>query len=132
MNLTVDRFRADFPELSDATAYPDALIESGLTLAPAYVDEQRWADLAVIGAEFVAAHFVVLAKRRQVQAAAGIPGEVKGIQTSKSVADVSAGYDVGSFVFTGAGLWNQTTYGLEYQRMARIFGAGGIQLPFAC
>lgn len=132
MTLTADQFRIDFPELSDATAYPDSLINRYLLLAPSFIDESRWVDLAVLGAELVAAHFIVVAKRRQVAAVVGIPGEVKGPMTSKSVADVSASFDTASIMAEGGGMWNQTSYGLEYQRLLRIFGMGGIQLPMAC
>lgn len=132
MTLTVSQFRGDFAEFTDATSYPDALIASRITVASQHVDQSRWQDMSTYGIELATAHYVVLAKRRMVQAAAGIPGEVKGVQTSKSVGDVSASYDVSSILGERAGHWNQTSYGIEFQRFVRIFGAGGIQLPLAC
>lgn len=125
MNLTVSQFRSDFPEFSDATAYPDAMISSRLALAPGYVDETRWDASAVLGAELVAAHFLVLAKRAQNGAGSGA---VTGVLTSKSVGGVSASYDIQSLQEVGAGMWNATSYGIQYRTLARLFGAGGIQL----
>ena len=129
MTLTPTQFRGDFPEFGDADAYSDALLATWTTLAPGFIDESRWNEFALYGAELVAAHFIVLAKRRRAAALAGaIPGEPKGLQTSKSVGDVSAGYDLAPVLAADAGMWNQTTYGLEYQRLLRLFGAGGLQL----
>ncbi len=127
--LTLSQFRSDFPEFSDSAAYSDALLTTWTTLAPGFVDEARWNEFSTYGAELVAAHFIVLAKRRQAAALAGaIPGEPKGLQTGKSVGDVSASYDLSPVLAADAGMWNQTTYGLEYQRLLRMFGAGGLQL----
>ena len=133
MTLTPDQFRADFPEFGDATVYADAPVNAWLGAAAAFVNADRWGALAALGTELVAAHFLVLAGRDASAAAAGLaPGEVKGLKTSQSVSDVSASYDVSALVGEGDGFWNATSYGLRYRRLARVFGAGGVQLGSFC
>ncbi|MBX9696911.1 MAG: DUF4054 domain-containing protein [Alphaproteobacteria bacterium] len=47
---------------------------------------------------------------------------------SKSVGGVSVGYDSTAQSEKDAGWWNRTTYGQQFIRLVRIFGAGAIQL----
>jgi Protein of unknown function (DUF4054) len=129
VTLTPAQFRADFPEFSDTSKFSDAMLTTWIAASIRQVDEERWADSAVLGAELCAAHFIVLAARDQAQAVAGgLPGAVTGIQTSKSVSDVSVSYDVGSVLAADAGHWNSTTYGIRFSRLQRLFGAGGVQI----
>lgn len=123
MTLTPAQFRADFPEFADTTAYPDAQIAAELALGATYINEDRWGALATRGAELVAAHFLVLAKRDQTA-----PGLVQGVQSSKSVADLSVSYDNASVMNPNDGFWNLTSYGLRYRSLVRLVGAGGMQL----
>ena len=125
MTLTPAQFRADFPEFADSVAWPDTQVGAELALGATYINEDRWGVSAVKGAELVAAHFLVLAKR---DGAGALPGEVKGLLTSKSVGGVSAGYDLSAVLEADAGFWNLTAYGLRYYRLARQMGAGGMQV----
>lgn len=122
-------FRTDFPEFSDTAVYSDAQVEFWLNVAVSLVNPCVWGELTNQGQELVAAHHLVLGARDQKAASVGgIPGLVNGPQSSKSVDKVSAGYDTGAVTIDGAGFWNMTTYGIRYITLARLFGAGGIQL----
>ena len=130
MSLTVTnpQFRADFPEFGDATAYPDALVTSSLLAGCGFINETRWGALAALGAELVAAHFLVLEKRALASAQSGsLPGEVKGLLSSKSVGGVSVSYDLSAVTHAGDGFWNQTSYGVRYRLYVRLVGAGPVQ-----
>lgn len=81
------------------------------------------------GIELCTAHHLVLAARDEATAAiGGTPGQVTGPQSSKAVDKVSASYDTGAATIDDAGMWNLTTYGVRYLTLARLMGAGGMQL----
>jgi hypothetical protein len=128
MNPTVAQFRSDFPEFSDPATYPDSLITMWLTVASQLVNPERWGALLTIGQELFTAHYVVIAARDQAAAAVTIPGTVRGLQTAKSVGDVSASYDFSSLLNPDAGFWNQTTYGQRFYGFQRLMGAGPIHV----
>jgi hypothetical protein len=131
--LTVAQFRSDFPEFADPSKYPDSLITFWLNVAATLVNVQRWSTLAVTGQELVAAHYLVVSVRDRAAAQnGGIPGQVIGLQTAKAAADLSASYDYLALLVEGAGFWNQTTYGQRYFSLARLFGAGGLQINHHC
>jgi Protein of unknown function (DUF4054) len=123
ITVTPAQFRTALPEFADTNVYPDSLLTEWLTLAPNFINEERWGNLATLGAELVAAHFIVLAKRDALN-----PGAIQGVQTGKSVADLSVSYDVHAFMNPLDGMWNLTSYGLRYAGLRKMFGAGGIQL----
>lgn len=123
------QFRSDFPEFSDTTIYPDSSVNLWMTVATSMVNTCRWMELTDIGIELVTAHHLVLEKRdTDASNAGGTPGEVKGPTTSKSVDKVSVGYDSSAATLDDAGFWNLTTYGIRFLTMARMMGAGGLQL----
>lgn len=127
--MTPEQFRADFPEFSDTTKYPNTLIQMWLTVAASLVNPVRWMELTNLGLALVTAHHLVLAQRDGATAdVGGTPGEVKGPTSSKSVDKVSVSYDTGAVGLDGAGFWAMTSYGLRYLTMAKLFGAGGMQL----
>ena len=128
--MTLTQFRSDFPEFADTSKYPDSLATLWLTVASRLINVDRWGDLADIGQELVAAHYLTMAARdRTTAAASGIPGQLAGVVTAQSVDDISVSYDVASVVNADAGMWNQTSYGARYFQLLRLVGAGGIQLP---
>lgn len=127
--MTPAQFRADFPEFADTTAYPDSQVTLWLTVGSKLVNECRWGELTDLGIELVAAHHLVLGRRDQQAAlVGGVPGQMTGPLSSKSVDKVSAGYDTGAATIDDAGFWNLTSYGVRYATLARMMGAGGIQL----
>ena len=127
--MDITTFRQSFPEFSDATRYPDSLVTFWLGVVTRMLNPDRWADLLDIGLSLALAHHLVLAVRDQNSAQAGkVPGTVLGMQTSKSVDTVSVSYDVSAVTNEGGGFWNMTSYGVRFLGMARLFGAGGVQL----
>lgn len=127
--MDVATFRQDFPEFSDTTKYPDAQVQFWLTVSESLVNPDRWGVLTDQGIELCTAHHLVLAARDEAAiSVGGVPGLMKGPQSSKAVDKVSASYDTGAATIDGAGFWNLTTYGVRYITLAQLMGAGGIQL----
>jgi hypothetical protein len=129
MTVTPAQLRSDFPEFNDTVRYPDSLVQTWLTVAASLVNASRWMELTNIGIELVTAHHLVLSVRDETAAAVGgAPGTMTGPTASKSVDKVSVSYDTASATIEGAGFWNMTSYGVRYISMARMFGAGGLQI----
>lgn len=129
MTLDAAQFRTDFPEFTDTTAYPDSLINFWLALAGKLLNPLRWGDMLTAGQELFIAHNIVLEARAKLAAdKGGIPGASLGVQSSKSVGPVSVSYDTASALEEGAGHWNLTIYGTRYIRLARMLGAGPVQV----
>jgi hypothetical protein len=85
--------------------------------------------LADFATELWVAHQLVLEKQAVAQAAAGgNPGTAIGVISSKSVNGVSVSYDISAITDNEGGYYNQTIFGLRYWRLARVRGAGPIQL----
>lgn len=127
--MTPAQFRQDFPEFSDTTRYPDSLVTLWLTVGASLVNECRWGELTDIGIELVTAHHLAIAARdQQAAAGGGIPGQASGPMSSKAVDKVSVSYDTGAASLADAGFWNLTSYGTRYLGLARLMGAGGMQL----
>lgn len=127
--MTATQFRSDFPEFSDPEAYPDSLINFWLGVAASLVNASRWMELTNLGLELVTAHHLVLSARDGLAAATGgVPGEMKGPTSAKSVDKVSVSYDTNAAALTDAGAWNLTSYGVRFLGLARMMGAGGMQV----
>ncbi len=123
------KFRRDFPEFADTARYPDSTVSFWLTVSESLVNPCRWGVLTDQGIELCTAHHLVLAARdQQAAAVGGIPGQMTGPLSSKAVDKVSASYDTGAGTIDDGGFWNLTTYGVRYLTLARMMGAGGIQL----
>ncbi|KQN56522.1 DUF4054 domain-containing protein [Rahnella inusitata] len=126
---TSDQFRADFPEFSDKTRYPDPSVNFYLAQADNLLDQDRFGDQFVYLAELFTAHYTEVRGRRSAQAAlGGVNSSGGGILTSKSVDKVSASYDVSGIINPDAGFWNNTDYGREFFWWWEMSGAGGRQL----
>ena len=123
------QFVIDFPEFSDIEQYPTAQITFWGGVAEKVVNENAWQDMYTLGVSLLTAHNLVFA-RANVKAAAigGNVGGLGGQQSQKSVGDVSATIDTTSSAEKDAGNYNSTSYGKQFIRYARIFGAGAIQL----
>lgn len=131
--MVIADFRADFPEFSDTAAYPDAQITFWATVAEQQVVKNRWGNLYTQGVMLYVAHEITLASQnKSVADSGGMPGQNEGIANSKTVGNVSASYDSGSNSEASAGFWNLTNYGKQFIHLARLFGAGCIQLPNSC
>lgn len=123
--MTYTDFLAIFPEFSNATTYPTARITFWLGYSANMADSTRWGALYNQGVALLTAHMLAIDSQNQLT-----QGVVNGIQTAKAVDSVSVSMDVNSITIAAAGLYNKTTYGIQYYQLAQMMGAGGLQ--FAC
>lgn len=126
------KLREAFPEFADATQYPDAQVNYWLDFGKLMLRPERWKEALPYGLVLFAAHNLAL-WRQDMNAVnrsgiPGVPGLSSGATTSKSVDKVSVSYDQNVGLIEGAGHWNLTVYGKRFIQMARMMGAGGIQL----
>lgn len=127
--MDIAAFRAAFPEFSSTTIYPDAQITFWSTLAAKMVLQNVWCGCWTQGVQLYVAHEITLAAQNvKASASGGVPGSSGGVANSKTVGSVSVGYDSTVTSEKDAGYWNLTNYGKQFIRLARIFGAGAIQL----
>ena len=118
-------FRADFPEFSDGTRYPDSQVNRWLAVVGTLLDPEVWGMLLDFGTGLYVAHNLALWRRNADAAAgSGVPGAGVGVVSSKSVDTVSVGYDARVGTIEGAAQWNLTTYGVQYFQLARQLGMG--------
>lgn len=129
--MDIAQFRNDFPEFSDSARYPVSLITFWSTLAEQVTSEPCYQTTYTTAVKLATAHFITIGQvNAKAGQAGGVPGSSGGVVASKSVGDVSVSYDTTIGVMSGenAGQWNATTYGRQYLTLARLFGAGAVQL----
>ena len=127
--LDESSFRESMPMFADTDLYPTAQFNFYLNMGKKLLPESRWDDLLDEGLTFFVAHYLTLYLRSMDAVdIGGDAGQVVGNETSKSVDGVSYSMDVSSVSLTDAGQWNQTTFGIQFLQLARMIGAGGIQL----
>lgn len=127
--MDVAEFRTEFPEFSDTSVYPSTMILSKSFVAELQVLECTWKRMRPYAVKLYVAHELTISSQN-VKAAkvGGVPGTSGGIANTKTVGSVTVGYDSNTSTEKDAGWWNRSTYGQEFIRLARIFGAGAIQL----
>lgn len=127
--MDASTFRQIFPEFADTSAYSDAQVNFYLTQGRLMLRSDRWGDLLDQGLQYFTAHQLVLARQRAKTALSGAtPGETEGAVSSKSVDSVSVSFDTQSVVLNEGGHWNLTTYGVQFLQLARMVGAGPVQV----
>lgn len=127
--MDIPAFRTAFPEFADTTVYPTSMINFWVTVAEAQVCQKRWKIMWTQGVNLYVAHEITLAAQNTKAAqVGGTPGQQGGIASSKTVGSVTVQYDPQTSTEKDAGYWNLTTYGKQFIRLARIFGAGAVQL----
>lgn len=127
-----DDFLAFYPQFTGLV--PDAVLTQFVSMANASVLQIRWHETWEMGMGLYIAHFLTLYLQTMSDGvsstAAQVIGaaEARGLQTSQSVGDVSVSYDYGAMVadINGWADWKQTQFGIQYLRMARLLGKGGI------
>lgn len=124
MTVTAAQFRLDFPEFADTVKYPDPMVTFWLNYAALMLNADRWATALNFGIELMTAHQVALAARNLT----GTPGAILAPQSAKSVDKVAVSYDTSAVRLENAGHWNGTSYGIQFIQLARMMGAGGMQL----
>lgn len=127
MTFDIPAFRVNFPEFKDAEKYPTSMIEFWGGLAQLQVRSCIWKDAWNMGISLYIAHELVLAGQN-VKAASfgGSPGQQGGIANTKTVGQGTIGFDSVTSSEKNGGYWNLTTYGKQFYRLVRIFGAGAI------
>ena len=129
MTFDVAAFRKTFPEFNDTEKYSTPIVDFWVGFITQQLDPNIWNNSWTMGVSLYLAHELTIA-RQNVQAAEvdGTPGQQGGIATSKTVGSVTVQYDAQSMSEKDAGYWNLTTYGKQFIRLARIFGARAVQL----
>ena len=118
-------FLVIFPEFSNVTTYPVARVNFWLSYAINFVNTARWGNVASQGIALYTAHLLVLDAGNQAQ-----QGVVTGVDTGESADGISYSVDAASVTIAGAGLYNSTTYGIQYIQLAQMMGAGGLQVAY--
>lgn len=113
------QFRGMLPEFSDPIKFPEGSVVFWINYASKTKNAERWGDLLDEGIAFHVAHELTLATRKDKSG---------GVVTSKTVDKVSITRDANIAAVENGGAWNETTYGKRYLMMARMIGAGGLQL----
>lgn len=134
--ITPESFRAVFREFAQTDVYPDDAITFYAALAANFLNGstssvgQRWDDVSLdFGNRLFIAHHLALGQRAvAVAQAGGVPGDVKGPATAKAVDKVSQSFDSKAVTWENEAFWNQTQYGIRLVDLAKLFGAGGVQL----
>jgi hypothetical protein len=127
--MTPTLFRQIFREFAEPDTAPDDAINFYTTLAQSFLNPQRWGDTLDYGIGLFVAHHIAIGQRAVATAqAGGIPGDVKGPATAKSIDKVSQSYDTKAVTLEDEAFYNQTVYGVRFITLSRQFGAGGIQL----
>lgn len=102
---TMDDFLAMYPQFKDV---PEVVRKAWLKMAMNCLQYDRWNDLWEMGMGLYIAHFLTLYLQSSTPEGASTQqiinaGLSRGIATSKSVADMSVGYDFGSVASESAG-----------------------------
>jgi hypothetical protein len=127
--MNVAKFRNDFPEFADAARYTPTMLTFWSGLGEKLISSDKFGDLYTQVVELFTAHNAVLAAGNKSATASGaLPGQAGGVVASKAVGSVNVSYDTAAAMETNAGHWNQTTYGRQYIRLARLIGQGCYQL----
>lgn len=134
--MTPTLFRSIFREFAEPDTSPDDAINFYIGLATNFLNGstssvgQRWDATSLdYGIGLFVAHHIALSQRAVATAqAGGVPGEVKGPATAKAVDKVSQSFDSKAVTWENEAFWNSTQYGVRLVDLARMFGAGGVQL----
>lgn len=127
--ITAIPFRSDFTEFANTTIFPDSTLNYWLNVAAMMLKPSRWGSMLSVGLELFVAHNAVLeAFAVRGVAAGGLPGLSKGAVSAESVDKGALSYDTASTLELDGGNWNLTVYGSRFLRLARMMGAGPIQI----
>lgn len=127
--ITVETFRSMFNAFADPGVYDENAINMFITIAYSRLNGGRWGATLDYGASmFVAHHMALTARDNATVDAGGLPGDVQGVKSAKSVDKVSISYAPDTVALTDGEFWNMTTYGIQFLRLARMMGSGGMQV----
>lgn len=129
-DYTEEDFYAFYPQFEGQV--PSVVVQTFINLASANINKARWHKSWSFGMALFIAHFLTLYVK--TSGTADNPntnlasGNIRGIQTSKSVDGVSVSYDVSSVLseLDGWGSYKLTEYGIQLLTIARLLGKGGM------
>lgn len=125
---------AENPDDEPAVTYlvDPIIMQMYLDLANNCLQESRWRSYWKIAMGWFIAHFLMLYLQSVVSAdspAAQViaAGQARGLQTSKSVGDVSVSYDFSTAMadLDGWAAWKMSIYGQQLATAAKLVGKGG-------
>lgn len=127
---TISDFYEFYPQFEGQV--PETVIQSFINLASANLNIERWHNSWRFGMALFIAHFLTLYVKTcgtEDEPNTNLAsGNVRGIQTSKSVDGVSVSYDVSAVLteLDGWGSYKLTEYGIQLLTMARLLGKGNM------
>lgn len=111
----------------------EPIIKMYLKLANTSLMEKRYHDAWPVAMGWFIAHFLTLylqglAEKDSPAAQVIAAGNARGLQSSKSVSDVSVSYDYSSITsdLDGWAAWKLTIYGTQLATYAKMIGTGGM------
>jgi hypothetical protein len=127
--ISPEAFREAFPAFSDTEKYPGARIRFWLNLAQKMLNQARWGDIYEEGVYLYAAHNLTVESQVMGGAGGNGGGSIGAVTSeSESIGDTSFSKTYDTTSYMGAGQLAGTIYGQQYIDLARIVGAGGVQL----
>ena len=127
--ITSQQFRMDYPEFASTSIFPSSQIDYWLTMGYSFLNADRWGDQLTVGVELFAAHNLSLEGKAQLDAKDnGVPGYSPGLIIAKTVGPVGIKYENKVTQENNSGHWGFTIYGLRFIRIARLMGAGPMQI----
>jgi uncharacterized protein DUF4054 len=129
LTFDVAAFRKAFPEFNNTELYSGPMVDFWVGFIGLQLDPCIWKRSWNVGMSLYLAHELTLAGQNgQSAKVGGTPGIQGGVATSKTVGSVTVQYDAQTMSEKDAGYWNLTTYGKQFIRLVRIYGAGCRQL----
>jgi hypothetical protein len=126
--ISVAQFRANFPEFTAATVYPDSMVNMWLQWAYTFLSTRRWKTAIDLGAQLYTAHQISMQGLSTAEGGNGAPpGMTVGPISSKTVGELTIAYDTALGTNAEDGPWSNTRYGTMFVKLARQFGSGPIQ-----
>ena len=143
---TLSDFYAAYPQFTNAATsganpaiigpVPETMLTMFINLADACVKQGRYKSYWPLCMGFFVAHFATLWLEGTAAAgsAAGMvmeAGRAKGLLTSESVGDLSAGYDYNAIAqdLDGWAAWKLTIFGQQFATIGKMVGKGGMFVP---
>ena len=132
--MTIAQFRESCGKaFADSAVYPDPDVQFWLTAAHTLLVPERWggedSDLYKLGTQCFVAHYITVDALMAKEAGNGGIGGLRGGMIASEGGDkVNVSFDMASVAEDGGGQWNQTVWGKRYYRLARIVGAGPVQV----
>ena len=121
------------PNSNNEFIVPEIVMQIYLDLADASIKEVRWHSSWPLAMGWFIAHFLTLYVQGMADpnsGAAGVlkAGQAKGLDTSKSVGDVSVSTDYSIIAngIDGWANWMLTSYGVQLATIGKFVGKGGI------